>query len=200
MKFPYLLIIVFASTHLNSQIPSRREKCWAFTHPFAAWRIKKMSGPCAEIYNDHVKACRPDCYTSGGQLDAFRHMFYMAAFATRINPRKLRRLGELHEKSNFRQFTKSQYEEGEQPDSLASVMDLRNNEAGFIIGHLNRKKELNGIARIVTAEIEKGGGWMMRRNSNGDYLDCNGNIIDTRLYRNRWYVPKCLQKTGSAVN
>jgi hypothetical protein len=169
-------------------------------HPFAALRIKKMSAQCAEIYNEHAKTCHPDCYPSGGQLDAFRHMFYMAAFATRVKPRKLRRLGELHEKSNYRQFTKSQYEEGEQPDSLSSVMDLRNNEAGFIIGHLNREKHLNEIARIVIEEIDKGGGWMMKRNSAGDYLDCDGRIVKTGVYRGSWFVPKCLVKTGSGRN
>src|SRR5687767_10645799 len=118
---------------------SMPEKMWILWHPIAAIKVKKITGKCYTIYNKLPFEQRLDKYENGGRMDAFRHAFFMAAYAQRIRTRKIRKLGLRHEQANYKQFTQARYEEGEPPDSLASVMDLRNNEVGFVIGNLNKK-------------------------------------------------------------
>jgi hypothetical protein len=196
MKWIFTILLAMAFEGADAQRLSGPERCWIFWHPFAAIKVKLVSRQCDPIYNELAKTCQPDCYRSGGKLDAFRHVFYMAAFARKISPRKLRKLGTAHEKGNYRQFTRSQYEEGERPDSLASVMDLRNNEAGFILGRLNKGTGLSELAKLVMTEINNGGGWMAKRNAGGIYVDCENRIIDIKEYSGKWFVPKCLVKTN----
>lgn len=194
----FLPVLLFLFNSYYSQTPSlsRYEKCWVVWHPLAALKVKKISQKCNPIYNNLAANKTPDQYQSGGKMDAFRHMFFMAAYAQKIKARKLRKLGEKHEKGNYRQFTLTQYEEGETPDSLGSVMDLRNNEAGFILGKLHKTTTLSQLAELVMDEIKKGNGWMMRRNDAGKYMDCDGKVIDLKKYKGKWVVPKCLVKTN----
>lgn len=139
---------------------------------------------------DTINKTRLDQFSIGGKLDAFRHTFYMAAFAQKVKPAKLRKLGEAHEKTNYRQFKKSKTENGEIPDSLSSVMDLKNNELGLSIGCSNRNADLLTLKEMVIANINSGAAFKMRRNHRGRYLTCDGNEIV--LNGKRWNIPKCL--------
>jgi len=116
----------------------------------------------------------------------------MAAYAQKITIKKLRKLGIAHEKTNHRQFLKSKTEDNELPDSLGSVMDLKNNEIGFKTGSANKNLTLEELSRQVLNVIKKGNAFIMRRNEKGVYLDCDGRIIDLKLYLKKWAVPKCL--------
>jgi hypothetical protein len=192
-KIVFLICITFQSLSGAAQTPSLSvyEKRWALRYPVAALRIKMISRQLLPLYQDTLAREQLDRYASGGQLDAFRHVFYMAAFAQKIDVSKLRELGQAHEKANYEQFKQGTQEEGEVPDSLDSVMDLANNELGFKIGTEHKKVSLPELQRFVIQAIREGKGLTLLRNTQGKYTDCKGREIPVHELR-RWNTPKCL--------
>ena len=64
---------------------------------------------------------------NSGQVDAFRHAFWMANLTKEIGWRRAKRLGLAHEKGNYKAYKKRKSEDGEIPDKMSSEMDLFNN-------------------------------------------------------------------------
>lgn len=176
---------------------SRYEKRWVIFHPFLAVQLKSISKTCYSFYNAPSVRQQLDTFSNGGLLDAFRHTFFMAAFAQRFSIKKLRRLGEAHEKGNYQQFLKRQAEDGEVPDSIGSVMDLYNNELGFTIGKQHAKNTIEELVRICILALQNQQGLMVKRNTNGFYVDETNNLLKPEQYLLRWKTAKCLVKTVS---
>ncbi len=191
-KLKIVFLFLSITLHLNCQKPFKQELCWALQHPFAALKVKKIRNKADRIYNEATVKTELDSLSSGGKLDAFRHTFYMAVFAQKIKIKKLRKLGIAHEKGNYKQFLKNGTENGERADSLANVMDLNNNELGLKIGSANKKISLDELKQRVIKEIKAGHALIMKRNKENRYVDCNGMVIDPKLYTGKWFVPKCL--------
>jgi len=191
-----LVAILSKNTCFAQQHLSRYEFRWACFHPVAALKIKKQLPKALAVYNDVKKAGMPDVYNSGGKLDAFRHVYTMAFLSRNIASRKLRKLGKAHEWGNKRQFRKGQQEEGERPDSLACEMDLRNNELGFMLGRANKGMSDTELKDAVLQAIKDGEAWYLKRNARSEYVDCAGRALEMALYRESWYVPKCLIRTN----
>lgn len=195
MKTIWLILLVHFSFGQNIK-PGCAEKKWAIFHPIAAFKIKNIYNKCHPIYLEVKKSNVLDSIENGGNLDAFRHCFYMAAFAQKIKAKKIRRLGKAHEKTNFKDFKKTHLEFGEAPDSLSSVMDLYNNEIGLKIGLENKKMDLTALSKQIIIEINDGKALKMKRNNFGDYLNCEGKTIHLNEYKNKWNIPKCLVRSG----
>lgn len=198
MRFFLSIILIFCfisalPQKLNNR--SRYEKRWAFFHPFAALKVKKIYKQCLPIYHKIEMNNKLDPYRNGGKLDAFRHTFFMAAFSQKIKVKKVRKLGIAHEKGNHLNFYRGIKEDGELADSLACEMDLRNNETGFAIGTSNKKLNLEELESVVIERIKKGEAVYFKRNSNGQYLTCTGEIIHLDDYKAKWFIPKCLIST-----
>lgn len=120
----------------------------------------------------------------------------MAAFAQKVKPEKVLKLGMAHEKGNHKQFKKHQLEHGELPDSLSSVMDLQNNYLGVEMGVKYKTAELNELAARCLVAVQAGATVYMKRNNSGHYLNCKGEEIDLNVYKNKWNIPKCLIPTN----
>jgi hypothetical protein len=191
-KLKIIVFFLFVSTLLNGQKPFKSEICWGLWHPIAAIKVKRMYSKLYAIYNQPTNKTELDNYNNGGKLDAFRHVFFMAAFAQKIKVKKLRKLGIAHEKGNYHQFLKHKTEEGELPDSLSSVMDLFNNEVGLKIGFANKKINLEKLQELVIWKIKTGNAAIIKRNKQGLYVECDDKIIDMQLYKGKWFLPKCL--------
>jgi hypothetical protein len=194
--------MVLLCGYMNSQIPSLSgyEKCWALWHPFAALKVKKITRACYHFYNPDSLRSVLDPYENGGKTDAYRHLFFMAAYAQEIAPRKLRKLGIMHEKANHRQFIKGGYEEGERPDSVGSVMDLRNNDKGLLIGRAHKNMPLAQLSQLVIKEIRNGNGWIIKRKRSGEYTDCNDIPLFIPDYKDKCQIPKCLVPSDASYN
>jgi hypothetical protein len=192
-----VLILLCISFVCRSQAPrlSAAELRWAVWHPFSAVKVRKISRQCDRIYLVDENRKKLDDFPGGGKLDAYRHVFYMAAFAQKIRVKKVRKLGLAHEKNNYRQFRQAQKEQGEVPDSLSSVMDLSNNELGISLGCNFRKLPLTELSERSIADINAGKALIMKRNEKGDYLDCEGNLLALSSFRGKWSVPKCLVRS-----
>lgn len=195
-KFLALLLCIPAACLSQTRL-SVHEAGWALLHPAAAIKAHRIGKRLAPVYKDVAATRQLDAYSSGGQLDAFRHVFYMAAFAQKIKVKKIRKLGRAHEKANYRQFRKGLHEEGELPDSLSSVMDLRNNELGFGIGSRHKAASLEELKGFVIDAIRAGEALIMSRNKKGNYLDCARSELPPHKLR-QWNTPKCLVSSEQA--
>jgi len=175
---------------------SKYEKRWAFFHPFAALKIKKHRKEMYAVYEEVKKSNVLDQYTSGGKLDAFRHIFAMAWFSKFVSVRKLRKLGKAHEKGNYLDFKKGISEDGELADSISTVMDLANNEVGFILSKKLKQANIEVIKKEAVVYIIQGGAIIVKRNAEGRYVTCGGEVIAEEK-KGIWNIPKCLVGSGS---
>jgi hypothetical protein len=193
MKLCLFFMVVFC-LRIDAQklTITANEKRWAALHPVAALKVKYLNKKLTTVYTEIKSSNALDSFSNGGKLDAFRHCFYMAAFAQKIKVQKLRSLGVAHERGNYAQFLKSFFEEGEVPDSLSSVMDLRNNELGFSIGIAHKNVDLDALKMIVIEKIKSGDAFIMNRNKQGFYLDCNNLLLEIPKLKLPWNLPKCL--------
>lgn len=171
---------------------SKYERRWALFHPFAARKIKKHQQEMYAVYHEVKKSKVLDAYASGGRLDAFRHVFAMAYFVRFVKPHKLRKLGRAHERDNHLHFRKGILEEGELPDSIATVMDLQNNEIGITLGCENGKLSIEELKLKAIDKIKAGGAFILLRDSTGRYMDCSGRVIDPEELKGAWRTPRCL--------
>ncbi len=173
---------------------SKPEKKWAVWHPFAALKVKRISTTCYQIYNSPSIRKQLDTFSNGGQLDAFRHCFFMAAFSQKIITKKIRKLGLAHEKANYFHFLNNIKEDGELPDSIGTVMDLFNNELGFKYSQQHPKVELNQLALQIMQLIKTGEASIVKRNSMGIFLSCDDVPLQSENL-NQWKNEKCLVKS-----
>jgi hypothetical protein len=189
----FLSLIGFVSFSQSFSSLSKYEKRWAFFHPCAAVKIKKHRGEMKTVYSEVKAQNLLDKFENGGKLDAFRHTFAMAYFSKFVSVKKLRKLGKAHEKGNYLQYVKNVNDEGgELPDSLSSVMDLKNNELGFSLAKEIKKLSVEEIKQKVIEEIKSGKAVVIKRNAEGLYVDCSGNIISRERMYKQWNIPKCL--------
>lgn len=202
----YILFIILFILHLNSngqkagairkffQV-SRYEKLWALTHPFIAikaWKISKEAlAATEELKHDTLF----DGDADGGQLDAFRHTYWMASLAQKIKPHKARKLGIAHEKGNYLDFKKGRIEEESIPDSIASEMDYRNNEIGIETGLRQMTLSRNELKNLIKTMVLSGKTWKIYKDKNRNSVDCNGNIIPKTEYLRKWNNCRCIVKS-----
>ncbi|MES2566065.1 MAG: hypothetical protein V4565_04330 [Bacteroidota bacterium] len=192
-----ILSVCFIANELMTQPRiSKYELCWAVFHPFVALKVKNLLSE-AMISYEEVRLTRVlDTNESGGKLDAFRHVFTMSFLSQKFKVRKLKKLGIAHEKGNKHLFYKNRQEFGERSDSLSCVMDLRNNDLGFVIGSSNQAVAKDSLIIIVINLIKEGNAWYLKRNAKNEYVSCENELIMMEKYQKKWFVPKCLIKTN----
>lgn len=175
---------------------SRPEKCWVVKHIFVAkkaWRITQF----VRLQTDSIqKSYLLDGDANGGQVDAFRHAYWMAMLSQKISWRKAYRLGKAHEKGNYLDFKKHRLEEGTLPDKVSSAMDLWNNDIGIQIGKSNKNISADSLKILVINYIREGKMKMIKKNKQGEFLDINNNIIPTDSIKGKWENKKMLINTN----
>jgi hypothetical protein len=188
-KWVLAFILIIFCWQTKYKAISFQEFKWAIFHPIAAIKVKQITKKCnIYYYNPNLKV-QLDSFESGGKLDAFRHIFYMTAYAQKIKIKKLRKLGIAHEKGNFKQYLKSRLENGELPDSISTVMDLNNNEIAFTLQNKHKNLSLIELQNIVIKLINKNGAFTILRNQFGEFVDCEGEKI---ILKKKWNINKCL--------
>jgi hypothetical protein len=192
-----LLLVLLTDKQPANALPSlsRPEWIWVFTHPLAAPKAWKVSRETIRICSERKGTYPLDSTLSGGNLDAFRHAYWMARLTQRIGEKRARRLGEAHEKGNYRMFLKGKLEEGMRPDSLSTVMDLQNNEWGIKIGKENPMLLPEQISEKVVGELLAGKGLRLLRSPDGHWLDCRNQPVEPSSFKGRWHIPFCLVAT-----
>lgn len=199
MRFKVVIIVLILGLSFKGNAQGKKavkfsglscpEKWWVIWHPFKAKKAKEVTVYAREI-TDSIKNNKVLIGTgNGGQVDAFRHAFWMASLTQEIGWRSAQKLGKAHEKGNYRQFKKGKSEDGSLPDRVASKMDLYNNFMGMIIGLSREEKELIGTIVLLTKE---GHFKIIKRNQNGEFLDENDAVIPMDELKGEWENRKCL--------
>jgi len=188
----FILSLCFLNN--NAQVKtSKYEKRWAFFHPIAAVKVKKTYKRLKPYYNEWELKFKLDTFSVDGKLDAFRHIYYMAAFAQKVKSSRVRKLGIAHEKTAYLEFKKGRGKGLILPDSMSSAMDLLNNNIGIKLGSENKKLDYEELKKKVIQLILDGKAYYMLFDNKGNYLECDGKtIVNRKFYTNSWYVPKCM--------
>ncbi len=170
----------------------RPEKWWVATHVFVAKKTLKISEYAKQTADSLTHDTILDGDPAGGQVDAFRHCFWMSMLTQQIGWRRAGKLGNAHEKSNYLDYKKHRNEEGILPDKISSDMDYVNNDTGIQIGLDNPELSRDSLKTLIIRKIKAGELLIIKKDKNGNYLDCDGNIIDLKKYYGIWEIPKCL--------
>src|SRR6201987_1493196 len=203
MKLIYFLLYILAlllaiSTSAQTKVfhnLSKYEKHWAVWHPFASIKLKKHQVEMYAVYKEVKQQRLLDTFENGGKLDAFRHTFAMTYFSKFVKAKKLRKLGKAHEKANYKQFLHHlPDEDGELSDSLSSIMDLKNNDIALSLTKEVKKLSTEEIKQKIIGLIKTGSVFIIKRNAQGQYIDCNNQIIPPEKIKGIWNTPKCLVK------
>jgi len=173
------------------------EKKWVLFHPFVARKAFKASQTAREKSDELAKSDELDRDANGGQVDAFRHSFWMALMSQKMCPAKAIRLGKAHEKGDYIRFKKKQLEDTALPDSVSSVMDLYNNKVGAKTGCENPQLTENELSKLLILKVKAGEMKIIRKDSKGNALDCDRNPIPVERYTGKWGIPKCLIPSGN---
>mgnify|MGYP000274177008 CR=1 FL=1 len=201
----FLILIFTVQTFSQSSLKSffklsGPKKTWVLFHPFKAKKSLKISKEANRVSDSIAKTNLLDGDASGGQVDAFRHAYWMARLHQEIGKRAARSLGKAHEKENFITYKKRKLEDGIVPDEISSEMDLYNNNAGIKLISKNSKVSKKGlIFRIINA-IHQGKMKIIKKNNKGAFLTCEGKIILKEALIGKWKNNKCLVVSNYTQN
>ena len=168
---------------------SSREIIWAITHPFIANKVLKITKKALKI-TDSLENYNILFDRSGGNLDAFKHAYWMALLSQNISRNKARKIGVIHEKINYREYKRGISAQ----DSAASLMDLKNNEIGISIIENNKFLSHQELINTIIEAINNGELYRIKKNKKGEYLDSNNQVIDLSK-ENGWNKRKCIVRT-----
>jgi hypothetical protein len=205
LKFIFFISVFFLlATELKSQSLiknfrslSSPEKLWVCEHPF----IAKKAFHCtqrAQFVTDSLNKNGILKDGNGGQLDAFRHTYWMGLLVQKISPHKADQLGKLHEDGNHIGFLKGKTEDSLRADSMMCVMDLKNDSAGIELG--KKFKSDTAVTKIsleqtVLDAVKSGKLFMIKKDALGNWQDATGRKINLELYRGKWFIPKVLVRS-----
>lgn len=167
----------------------RPEKCWVLRHPFVAREAMRLAEQARDTALTMLDSDELDGDWDGGEVDAFRHAYWMALTTREIGKRRARSLGRAHEKANYIQFKRGELEDGGTADAKASEMDLHNNAVGISIGLL---EEVENLKLKVVEEIRAGKMLVVWKNEAGEPLGADGEVIPESEWRGKWENGKVL--------
>jgi len=168
------------------------EKWWVVTHPFIARKALAITENVLNVTSQEISDTEFDHDANGGQIDAFRHAFWMSSLAQKIRPKAAHKLGVAHEAGNKRDYDKKVMEDSSLPDEISSTMDLRNNEVGINLGKNNKHASQEEIILQVKLLILDGKLWVIKKTKDGHFLDWNSNVLTPDQYVGKWITPKTL--------
>jgi hypothetical protein len=197
MRACILCFILLFAHGAYSQAPSFRklscpEKRWVMLHPFIAKKAFRITVEARVASKEMETDTLLDQDVDGGQVDAFRHAFWMARLSQEICWRKAKRLGKAHERGNYIDFKKHRSGEETFSDSIAGAMDSFNNGVGINFGRANKKLTADETRKAIVQKILQGEMKIVLKDGKGNFLDCDHHPIDMKKYLRTWNIPRCL--------
>jgi len=168
------------------------QKTWVLLHPFKAKRAFIVSREASRVSDSLRASPLLDGDHAGGQVDAFRHAFWMALLRQQIGENAARSLGKAHEKDNYKTYKERKLEDGVVPDKISSEMDLFNNEVGLTLSRKDNNLPKNGLMYRVINTILQGKLKIIKKDKNGNFLTCNDEVIPKKTLAEKWENNKCL--------
>lgn len=190
--FSFLFLSAAITAQSSFRKLSRPEKKWVLLHPFDAKKARKITRETLITVDSIRKSGIIGSDNNGGKLDAFKHAYWMASLALEIGSKQALMLGKAHENGNYLQFKKQQQEDAVLPDSVSSLMDLRNNEAGVSLVATSKDLSRVTVQKKVLDALVNGKLTTIKKNEQGDFLTCEDIIISLKEWSGKWNIPKCL--------
>ncbi len=198
-KHLFFTVLVFLSTQFSAQSnwhkfwkESGPIKKWVLLHPFKANRALRISIEANRVSDSIAKTPLLDTDSAGGQVDAFRHAYWMARLNQEIGKCAALSLGKAHERANYRTFKKSQFENNISPDKPSKEMDLFNNKAGLSFTKKGVFRSKNGLIYKIANGILKGDLRIIKKDASGNYLTCDNERIPPEELLHTWKNKKCI--------
>ena len=199
LKKTLTIFIVLVTFQVNAQSSWKAfkklqpaKKSWVLLHPFKAKKAALISKEVQQVADSIKKSPLLDGLANGGQVDAFRHAYWMARLKEAIGESAARSLGKAHEKDNYRTYKKRKLEDGEIPDAIATEMDLFNNEIGISLTTYKQKTPKQGLIYKIINHILAGDLKIIKRNAAGEYITCDDEVITKASLKGKWKNDKCL--------
>jgi hypothetical protein len=194
---PILFFAVVISTNAQSNLEnffklSGPIKTWVIFHPFKAKKSLKISNETNRVSDSIRKTNLLDGDSAGGQVDAFRHAYWMARLRQEMGKSSARSLGKAHEKDNYLTYKKRKLEDGVVPDEISSIMDLYNNDQGLKLIKKRSKSSKNSLIFKIVNAIKSGKMKIIKKDEKGNFLTCEGKIIPKSTLKGKWKNNKCL--------
>jgi len=167
-------------------------KKWIVFHPFKASKALKVSERSNRVSDSIALTNLLDKDKSGGQVDAFRHAYWMARLHEKIGKRAALSLGRSYERSNYKTYKRNRLENGTLPDKVSKSMDLFNNRMGVTYTKKGFNHPENGLIYKIVNSIKKGELKILKKDKAGNYLTCNNQIILPEDLWFKWRNNKCL--------
>ena len=174
-------------------------KTWVLFHLCKAKKAFIVSKEAQRVTDSIAKTPLLDGDKAGGQVDAFRHAYWMARLREEIGKNAARKLGKAHEKSNYQKHKKKQLEDGDSPDEVSSKMDLYNNDIGLSLTRKGVPTPKNGLVYRVINAILAGDLKVLKKDSLGGFLTCDGEIITKKELQYKWKNSKCLISSEAQI-
>ncbi|GFD75542.1 hypothetical protein KUL113_49620 [Tenacibaculum sp. KUL113] len=168
------------------------QKTWVLLHPFKAKKAFIVSREASRVSDSLRVSPLLDGDHAGGQVDAFRHAFWMALLKQSIGENAAHSLGKAHEKDNYKTYKERKLEDGVIPDQISSDMDLFNNEVGLTLSKKGNNLPKSGLIYRVINAIHQGKLKIIKKDKNGNFLTCNNEIIPKKTLIGKWKNNKCL--------
>lgn len=167
-------------------------KSWIITHPFKAKKARIISHEAVRISDSIAKTNLLDGDKFGGQVDAFRHAYWMAALHQNVGKNASKSLGLAYERSNKKTY-KKQLRKGKEPsyDEVSKQMDLFNNAVGLKFTQKNAKISKESLIYQIVKAIKQGEFRMLKKDTLGNFLNCKNEIIPKNELQ-KWKSKKCL--------
>ena len=197
-KIIFVYLILFTSILFSQRVPKKFSqlscpiKTWVIFHPFKAKRAQLISIEANQVSDSIKNTNILDGDASGGQVDAFRHAYWMARLRQEIGKCAAKSLGKAHERENKQTYKKSKLEDGVLPDEISSEMDLFNNKEGLkLTTKRDEIKQKTLIYKVLNAILE-GKMKIIKKDEEGNFLSCDGRLISATELKGKWENEKCL--------
>jgi hypothetical protein len=174
-------------------------KRWALLHPFKAKKAFEISLEVNKVSDSLSKLKVLDGDKVGGQIDAFRHAYWMAKLQTEIGKCAAKSLGKAYERGNYRSYKKNEKEDSILPDKKSSEMDLFNNNVGLSFSKKNDGRSVIGLQYKIINAILKGDLKVLKKDNKGNFLNCKGDLIESEQLK-KWENAKCLIPSNKKPN
>jgi hypothetical protein len=168
------------------------QKTWVLLHPFKAKKAFIVSREASRVSDSLRVSPLLDGDHAGGQVDAFRHAFWMALLQQQIGENAARSLGKAHEKDNYKTYKERKLEDGVVPDQISSEMDLFNNEVGLTLSRKDDNLPKKGLMYRVINAMLQGKLKIIKKDKNSNFLTCNNEVIPKKRLFGKWENNKCL--------
>lgn len=176
---------------------SSPEKWWVIFHPFKSKNALAVSQEALRVTDSVSITNQIDRDINGGQLDAFKHSYWMARLSQTIGSKTSIKLGLAHEKGNYQTYKKNMLEDGNVPDKISSDMDLYNNNMGKNIIDEDEFIHKSDLIEEIIYKIDMGKMKVIKKDENGNFLNCNGEIISLESLKGKWKNDKCLVNSNN---